>query len=417
MDLGPYEGIPGVTAPFVRRSTGTSGYYLDVDVGVAPTVDKVPDIPPTPIPRTPAPDSHAVFTRGIRHHQSTQEPFTYTALNTIQEEMGVPSKKKVKTVRQRSESSDTKSEVRSTNNELPSTSYQSSRRRDRQFDDKPIKVSSSFDGMVKRPRGRLLPAPHVNPNRDLPRDPTAPKPPPFPSKLATFTKDRVIPASKNFATEKVIPAARQGASATKTFTKEKVIPGVKTGAERTVYHTRKGAKIAQYKTWKGARLTKHKTAQFIETTKPKVKYGVKNTGKKVKQFIKYLKMKREEEEVEYPWLDYRDYCMTPVDEEEPEEILESGEEEDDFIEEVIDLHIPDFQPRSGQVSRDFKSPYLEQVMRKGDTVPSPVSGISKDDMSLSRSKSPPVSGLTSPVSILSSPSSIHRGVFVSAIFF
>ena len=418
MDLGPYEGIPGVTAPFVRVSSGTSGYYLDVDVGVAPTSSKVPDIPSTPIPRAsaPAPPAHAVFTRGVRHHQSTLEPFTYTALNTIHEEMGVVMKEKKKVARQRSASVEARSEVTSTDSEVPSTTPRSSKRRDfyRQFDDKPVQRSRSLED--DRPRGRLLPAPHVNPNRDLPRDPTAPKPPPFPAKLATFTKDKIIPASKSFATEKVIPAARQGATATKTFTKEKVIPGVKTGAERTIYQTRKGAKIAQYKTSKGAKLTKKRTVQFIETTKPKVKDGVKNTGKKVKIFIRNLKMKCRPREAtrEYPWLDYRDYCMSSVEEEEPEEILES-EEEDDYTEEVIDLQIPEFQARPGQMSRDFKSPYLDQAMRKGDAIPSPLRVTVKDDLNLSSSKSPPVSGLTSPVSILSSPASAHREVLVSDV--
>lgn len=419
MDLGPYEGIPGVTAPFVRVSThGSSGYYLDVDVGVTPSSssEKPPEVPLAPLPRTPKPappDTHAVFNRGIRHHQSTLEPFTYTALNTIQEEMGVVTQNK-KLVRKRSASGEGRSDVTS-GSEEPSSSKLTSRHQgfNKRFDDKPIKRSSSFElegtvGGDVRPRGRLLPAPHVNPNRDLPRDPTAPKPPPFPVKLATFTKDRVVPASKTFANEKVIPAAK----ATKTFTKEKVIPGVKTGAERTIYHTRKGAKIAQYKTHKGARFTKKKAVHFFETTKPKVKRGAKKTSKKVKQFIRSLKMRRRGSDPEYPWLDYRDYCMSPVEEEEPEEILES-EGEEEFIEEVIDLQIPEFQPRPGQTSRDFKSPYLDQVMRKGDAIPTPVSGMIKDDMSLSRRKSPPVSGLTSPVSILSSPASIHRDVMVS----
>ena len=418
MDLGAYEGIPGVTAPFVRVSAhGSSGYYLDVDVGVNPTPsEKPPEVPPFPIPRVPKPappDTHAVFNRGIRHHQSTLEPFTYTALNTIQEEMGV-AKQEGKLARHRSVSGDARSDVTS-GSEVPSTSDVSSRHRGfyKQFDDKPIKRSRSFDldgaaEDVLRPRGRLLPAPHVNPNRDLPRDPTAPKPPPFPAKLATFTKDKVVPASKSFANEKVIPAAK----ATKTFTKEKVIPGVKTGAERTIYHTRKGAKLAKYKTSKGARSTKKKTVQFIETTKPKVKRSARKTSKKVKHFIWTLKMKCKRSDPEYPWFDYRDYCMSPVEEEEPEEILESDEEVQ-FTEEVIDLQIPEFEPRPGQLSREFRSPYLDQVMRKGDAIPAPVSGIIKDDMSLSKSKSPPVSGLTSPVSILSSPASVHREVLVS----
>eukprot|EP00116_Pleurobrachia_bachei_P004449 sb/3464711/ len=421
MNLGPYEGIPGVSAPFVSDTVNsegarTSGYFLDVDIGVkpAPVPVAAPVRPRAPPPPPKLPDTHTVFLRGVRTQQATQEPFTYNVLDTINEEMGVSRPRKPSSVvsepppppsslppgdRSR-QASGMSSRSRQTSGVSSRSSGQRSRtsssRSFQRFNDVafagPSRIHHSSDDLITEdqgPRGRLLAAPHINPHRVIPPSPTAPKPPPLQERAKVFAKEKG---------ERTIYHTRKGTN--------KAVYATRKGARKTIYGTRKGARITHYNTLKSIRTGKEKGVQLKEKATPHVQKG-KHKAKTVAKaglrrfdavLIKGLKAINCWEDPPPTSFDYRDYVLTSVEDTEPETVT-------DDIPSIIDLEIPEFKERPGQISRNARSAHFEQMLRKGDLVPSPV----KDDISLHRSirgVTPPVSGLNSPA--LSSPGGAYR---------
>ena len=121
---------------------------------------------------------------------------------------------------------------------------------------------------------------------------------------------------------------------------------------------------------------------------PKVKKGIRKVNNAIKHALKKLRRKNANVEI----VDYRDFDMSSVEDSTPIEI--------EYKHEVINLEIPEFTPKPGQISRAFKSPHFDKLLRKGDAIP--INRV-KDDMSILHGVNPPVSGHNISRSTLSSP--------------
>ena len=360
MDLGPYEGIPGVTAPFVGHNRGHNrrGYFLDVEVDI-PAIERqatprtkrktyTPRLPRTAPPNSGSKDYNlslgsgppsAVFTHGVRMCYSKDTFFKSHTLDTI-DEVPIPMGDIVKKPPAFHKYDHKLHYSDHQTNPVHRSHYQPRRHRS-----------------TSHKRGRLILAPHANPDAAPPENFDT-----FKGQVMDFTKDTVI------------PGVRAGAQASVRVTKEKVIPGVKTGAKLTKKHTVKAARWTGPKIKAGAIVTKDTSIKVWQAGSPKMKRGAKSLGKRFNLGVQKLRGQKgvgaveaaESAESVHETPAFRDYDLEDIEEEEKEYIGL-----DETPRSIPDLHaglfaIPEFKPRPNQISRNFKTPFFDKEVRRAE---------------------------------------------------